>query len=662
MPVSRLSVAQKIGVGAASVAVAVGVLVGGFAYWLPRSGVARDLQAALSQKLGREVDLSGGISLTLFPVFGVTAKGFSVANIPGGQAAHLVEADAINVGLEPLSLLTGHVRIRNISLTSPRIHLEKLSDGRVNWSLGTGGPAPTAPSPAWLKDISIDRLSISSGQIAFADFKANGREAIDQINVAITLTGLDQPATATGSFALAGEPAKIVLTLDAPRAVINGKATGLHLALESKPITLKLDGAGELGGGPMSGAVDVRGPSLRGLAKVVGKPLAAGPGLGPFSVKGRLEKAGPLVRLSAARLALDHLTADGEISIDTSKATPAVTGDIHVPILNMNPYLGPDVPLRLDVPWPSTPISLAGLRAFDADLTVSADAVQFRRLHLTNTALRAVVTDGTARVVLERMSLYGGSGAGRLVVADAAGGGRYGGQFQLRGVEAKGLLSDLMGLDRIVGAASGSVSLTTTGGSVDALIHGLSGQMQMTVDNGAVVGVDMAAVSRNVASALTGGAIGPDARTPFSVAGGTFSIDHGVAATKNLALSGPGVAVAGVGSIDLGGRTADMVIKPQGAAKVGGRRLDLGAVPFRVHGPLAKLSYEPDLGGVAETLIGQQVGQIVGKGGGDLSGLFGALGGGSSPPPTTPSQRPSPTRPAPKSNPALDLLDRLAPH
>ena len=661
MSVNRLSVARNIGVGAVSVAVALGLLVGGFAYWLPRSGVARDLQAALTQKLGREVDLTGGISLTLFPVFGVTARGFSVANIPGGQAAHLVEADAINVGLEPLSLLTGHVRIRTISLSSPRIHLEKLSDGRVNWSLGTGGPAPNATSPEWLKDISIDKLSISSGQIAFADFKANGREAIDQINVSITLTGLDEPATATGSFALAGEPAKVELTVDLPRAVIKGQATGLHLSMESKPINLKLDGAGELGGGPISGTVDIRGPSVRDLARVVGKPLAPSPGLGPFAVKGRLEKAGQIVRLSSARLSLDHLTADGEISIDTSKARPAVSGAIHVPALNMNPYLGPDVPLRLDLPWPSTPISLAGLRAFDADLTVSADAVQFRRLRLTNTALRAVVADGTARVDLERMSLYGGAGAGRLVVADAAGGGRYAGQFQLKGVEAKALLSDLMGLDRIVGAASGSVSLTSTGGSVDALMHGLSGQLQMTVDRGAVVGVDMAAVSKNVASALTGGAIGPDARTPFSVAGGTFSIDHGVAATKNLALSGPGVAVAGVGSVDLGGRTADMVIKPQGAAKVGGRRLDLGAVPFRVHGPLAKLSYEPDLTGAAEKLIGLQVGQIVGKGGGDLSGMLAGLVGGAPPAASTPSSRPASPKPAPKKTSALDLLDQLAP-
>ena len=63
-----------------------------------------------------------------------------------------------------------------------------------------------------------------------------------------------------------------------------------------------------------------------------------------------------------------------------------------------------------------------------------------------------------------------------------------------------------------------------------------------------------------------------------------------------------------------------MAIKPQGAVGGGRSRLDLGAVPFHVHGPWTHLSYEPDLGGVAQRLLGQQVGALAGGKGDGLGG------------------------------------------
>ena len=576
-----------------------------------------------------------------------------------------MEADAIDVGIAPLPLLSGRIEIHQVGLTSPRIHLEKLADGRVNWILGKAAPDPAFHTPDWIKDISVDNLSIRSGQIAYADLKANGHQALDRINVTLRLAGLDQPGTATGDFALDGTSAKLDLTLDRPRALLSGGDSPVHLSLDSKPLMLRLNGTGGFGTGPLVGDVDISGPSLRELARIGGSPLAPSPGLGAFHVTGHLVRDGQVIRLEHAGVAIDHLRASGDLVIDTGHPRPLVTGDVSMPDLDLNPYLGPEQPFPAS--WPRTPVSLAGLRAFDSDLNISAGRVRFRRIVATQARLNAAIHDGTANIRLQRMALYGGTGSGQIVASDTGGGGgRYGAQLDLGGVSVKALLMDLARIDRLEGQGRVSLNLTASGGNVDDLMHSLAGQASLDLANGAVVGVDMAAVSKSIATALSGQAIGPNARTAFSTAGGSFTLSRGVAATRNLALTGPGVGVGGVGSIDLGNRALDMAIKPQGAVGGGRSRLDLGAVPFHVHGPWTHLSYEPDLGGVARRLLGQQVGALAGGKGDGLGGLLQSLGGGTPPAGDSapaPGKGSPPARPAKPAKPSVtDLIGGLIPH
>jgi hypothetical protein len=108
-----------------------------------------------------------------------------------------------------------------------------------------------------------------------------------------------------------------------------------------------------------------------------------------------------------------------------------------------------------------------------------------------------------------------------------------------------------------------------------------------------------------------------------------------------------------------------MAIKPQGSVGGGRSRLDLGAVPFHVHGPWSHLAYEPDLSGVAQRLLGQQVSAFAGDKGSGFGSLLQSLGGG---PATPPEATPVPgkgTAPAKSTKPAkpdvVDLLGGLIP-
>jgi len=641
-------------VGVAAVAGAAALAVFGASAYVAHSNMAAELARVLSDKLGRPVTLKG-VKLTLWPVLGVEAGEPAIANIQGGRAAHLIEAQSVAVGVAPLPLLGGRIEVRDIVLQAPSVHLEKLADGRVNWTLAPKSTAPAQPPPSWLKDLRIDRLLISGGALSYLDGASGRTQTLSQLNLSLALQGLDQPLAGKGDFAFGDQPAKFGFGVASPRALMAGKATAFNLSLDSKPVTLSVGGHFAPDPEGLSGDIDVHGPSLRDLAALAGSRMTPGPGLGAFSARGHIVRQGQVIAITGAQIGLDHLKASGNVTLDLSGSRPKASGDVATADLDMNPYLGPEAPPG--AAWPRQPIRLDALKAFDADLQVRAGAVEFRKYKASNVHLAAKIAEGQADIAIAQMALYGGTGTGRVTAAPLANGGRFAFLFKLTGVEAKTLLSDAFKVDKLEGQAAADINLVTSGGDANALMHALAGKASMTVTNGAVLGVDLAAVSKKPASAITGGAVGANAKTAFSVAGADFTLAGGVASTKDVSLSGPGVSVGGVGAINIGEQSLDMAIKPQAAGKALGKSYSLGGVPIRIHGPWAKLSYEPDLTGAAEAaLLGQ-----IGKSGGDgLAGLLGGLTGDKSPAKTPATSDPSTTKK--KSSNLSDILGGLVPH
>ena len=655
MAKSGMGLGGRLLIGVAAIGVTAGAAVFGASAYVAHSNMAAELATVLSDKLGRPVTLKG-VKLTLWPVLGVEAGEPAIANVPGGRAAHLIEAQSVAVGVAPLPLLGGRIEVRDIVLQSPAVNLEKLADGRVNWTLTPKSTGPAKPTPDWLKDLRIDRLLISGGKLSYFDGGAGRTEILSELNLSLALQGLDQPLAGKGDFAFGGQPAKFDFGVASPRALMAGKATGFNLSLDSKPVTLSVGGHIAPDPEGLSGDIDVRGPSLRDLAALAGSKMTPGPGLGAFSAKGHVVRHGQVIAITGARIGLDHLSASGNVTLDLSGARPKASGDVATGDLDMNPYLGPEPPPG--AAWPRQPIRLDALKAFDADLQVRADKVEFRKYKASSVRLAAKIAAGQADVTIAQMALYGGTGAGRVTAAPLANGGRFAFLFKLNGVEAKTLLSDAFKVDKLEGQAAADINLVTSGGDQNALMHALAGKASLNVTNGAVLGVDLAAVSKRPATAITGGSVGPAARTPFSVAGADFTLAGGVASTKDVSLSGPGVSVGGVGAIDIGEQSLDMAIKPQAAGKALGKAYSLGGVPIRIHGPWTKLSYEPDLNGAAAAALLGQIGKSGGSDG--LAGLLGGLTGDKTPAKTPATGDPSTTKK--KSDKLTDLLGGLVPH
>jgi len=77
-------------------------------------------------------------------------------------------------------------------------------------------------------------------------------------------------------------------------------------------------------------------------------------------------------------------------------------------------------------------------------------------------------------------------------------------------------------------------------------------------------------------------------------------------ATKNFHMDGKVIRASGTGTVDLGNRTLDFVVKPKAVLLPIGTGFGVG-FPFRAHGPWRAISYTPDLTGAVTGLMGDVV-------------------------------------------------------
>jgi AsmA protein len=132
-------------------------------------------------------------------------------------------------------------------------------------------------------------------------------------------------------------------------------------------------------------------------------------------------------------------------------------------------------------------------------------------------------------------------------------------------------------------------------------VRGLNGNGSVTFADGAIVGINIAAMVRNAANAFLDAAAGEQRKTDFAELAGTFTIRDGILTNDDMRLQAPVLRVAGRGRVDLPERTLTYLIEPTAAATLEGQGSEQQVagvlVPVIVEGPWNDLSYRPDLSG-----------------------------------------------------------------
>jgi AsmA protein len=406
--------------------------------------------------------------------------------------------------------------------------------------------------------------------------------------------------------------------------MIQGGRSPLRLAVDSKPARIGFDGQVTNGAEPSAvGALDLSVPSIRDLAAWLAEPLnVQGEGLRTLAIKGKLDGSPKRVALTDVTIGLDKIAAKGELVADLGGQVPKVNGRLDLGAVDLNPYLPPPADGRqaggapagqkpaakaASSSWSDEPIALPPLGFADVAFDLTLDSLRVRKLELGRTVLGLNLQNGKLEAALKKFALYNGHGSGTLRVAVEDGVPAISQQFKLEGLQALPFLTAAADFNRLEGTASADLSLTTRGRTERQLVQNLNGNGKINFANGAIVGINLAAMVRNAADAFLNPEAGEVRKTDFAALGGTFTIRQGILSNDDLHLQAPVLRVGGRGQVNLPKRTIDYRIEPTAAPTLegqGGKQQVAGVlVPVIIRGPWDDLTYTPDLSGVVESAL-----------------------------------------------------------
>jgi AsmA protein len=573
---------------------------------------------------GRDLAIDGDLSISFWPAFGVEVEKVRFSNAPGAAEPDMATMDSLVVGAELFPLLSGSLKVTEVRLVNPVIHLEIDSQGRGNWLFETQAAVPSEASPpeqpaseaqASSADFSFRDVALSGGVLTYRDQRDGTNQRVEAINADVKLPSLDAPLVFDGGLTWNKEAITVAATIANPRALSTGGKSALTANVKGEVLNATFDGETDAGSGSVGGKVDFSTPSARRLAAWAGAELPKVQGFGAMKLSGDLETSGGRVSFKNAKVALDGMNGSGNLSLDTARARPYVKGDLTLDRLDLNPYMGSGSGGASGSggsaggisKWSDAPIDFSALKMVDADFDFAVDALAAGGLKIGRSALGLVLANGKLRANLKQLALYTGNGKGTITLDGAAGTPQFGVDLAFSGVQAEPFLTDLAGFSRLEGTGSIVAKVTGSGKSQRAWMKSLGGAAQIRFVDGAIKGVNLAEIARTIQSALSGSAVGGAAKTDFAELSASFLIRGGVAANKDLVMLNPFVRLNGAGVIDIGQQTIDYRIEPKAVSSIKGQGGKAGisglGIPFRIKGPWSNPSYAPDLSGAISSTL-----------------------------------------------------------
>jgi AsmA protein len=649
-------------------------------FLLPMETYKQQIEAQVEGATGRALAIEGPLDISLLPRIAVTAGDVRFANAAGSAQPDMARLKGLQAELKIWPLLRGSVEVDRFVLVEPEFHLEVDAAGRPNWALGApaAGEAPEeaeAPEetgggmPLPITQVKLGDIRIENGTLTFTDARSGTSERIEAINLDVNLPDLQSPLAATGSLVYKDKPVELALAAERPLALVQGGSSPVRVSGKGPDLALTFDGAVDNAATPhAAGTVDLNVTSIRDLAAWLGQPIAfEGEGLRTFRLSGKLDGGPTRIALNDAKLALDAIEGQGEVVVDLSAEVPEVDGQLALGAVDLNPYLPPEAageqaaagaaPAPSEdqggaapAGWSDEPIALPPIGGANVNFALTTGPLRVRDLQLDRSQLALRLAGPHLAVDLQEIALYGGQGSGQLDLEVVDGTPRISNQFRLEGLQALPFLTAAADFQRLRGTANAELSVQTQGRSQRQMVQNLGGQGRIAFHNGAIVGINLAEMVRNVTAAYQGDAIGGERATDFAELSGSFNISNGVLTNDDLWLQAPVLRVAGRGQVNLPARTLDYRLEPKAAPTLegqGGQREVAGLlVPVIITGPWDNLTFTPDLTAVARRAledpeafkeeVEQQIDQLgdaakaIKKGGPEkmLEGLLGQGGGG----------------------------------
>jgi AsmA protein len=575
-------------------AVAVLIVVAGLllVVGVPSGFLTSTIKERVERETGYRLTIAGSTKIGLWPSLNVTLHDLTLEPAKVTDTTKRVTIGSVQADVTLASVWSGRPEVSELVITHPTVYvpLRRERDPSANPSQ----PA-AASTDAGGDAFALRRVKIADGTIVLFHLRDRVERRIEGINAEADI-GADRKINVTGSALASEHPLKFDIKATLPAA---------PLARQNIPVELTVDAA-DLLQGKLSAKAEAR---LNGQVLMI-NGVTGTIGDGAFNGWASVDLSSkPLVKLD-----LDFQRLD--IAVSKERATSTSQGS---------------------VPWSSATIDLSRLNYVDAQMRISAAALDVGDAHFAPVAIDTALLNGVSKTNFSNLGVYGGQASGQLTVDVSAGDPVYAFNSDLTGVRALPLLRSAADFDKLDGKLQAKIAVRSSGNSQRAMMSGLNGTVFAVFADGSIRGLNVAQMIRSLTSGtLSGWQEGKEQATDLSQLSASFRIDKGQATTTDLNLVGPLVKMTGAGTIDLAAKAVAFRVEPKlvMTTEGQGRTTDpvgLG-IPVVIDGPWAQPRIYPDMAGILDNPDAayaklKEMGKGLFGSNGALGGLLGGLSG-----------------------------------
>ena len=599
----------------------------------------------IGQALGRAVVIDGDVQVSWqrdpdihgwrgwLPGPHLALAKVSIGNIDWAKSRTFATMKSTELSLDLFPLLAHTLSIPSMHVIAPDVHLERLADGRDNWTFAAGDASP------WKLD--LGRIQFDQGDVAIADGK-NGLDArihVDALRKSIAFDDIvaEQEASsqrdaaarvgASGAHELAQDASKPVEAAQRSRETSQFYAFGLTIegTLKNAP----LHGTGKVGGAwalkhvdrpfPLHAdlrigdthiafvgtlvdptdldALDLRlwlsGKNLSDLYNILKVTLPNSP---PYATEGHL--IGGLthdvkkLRYENFRARIGSSDLSGDLLYETRAPRPLLSGKVRSDLLqfrDLAPLIGAN---SGDTPpgkvLPERPFQPQRWQGMDANVEFTGDRV-FRDSELPIHKLDTRIVMDNALLTLDPLRF-------KFAYGDVESSLRFDGRtapikgslkLSARDIQVERLIPKAQSAQASLGHANGEATLEARGNSVAALLGASSGELKLVLDGGTLSKALIETMSLNMPNILLAKLFG-DKQVTINCAAADFVGSSGTYDARLFLLDTDIATINVTGKINLASEQLDLVVHPDSK---GMRLLSLRS-PIHVQGTFG----QPDVG------------------------------------------------------------------
>jgi len=593
------------------------------------------LENKVTEATGRPFSVGDDLSLSLFPWAGVSFSDLRLGNPAGFAEKDFVTVKSFEVRVKLLPLISKDIQIKRFVVNEPRIILLKDKKGRANWEQPKQ-PSEDAPTgkaektPAQdtgrfelpISALTVGNLAINNGSAIWDDRPGGTRKEISQINLALKDVSLERPVRLTFSALVDQKPISIEGSVGPLGQSLQAGSIPLDLSLKAlEQLVMRLKGSLEnpLTNPGVNMDIEIAEFSPRKLVAALGQEFPVETSdpeaLNRIALKTHVKADAGKVSLSNGTMSLDQSKMKFSAKV-SDFSRPNLKFDLDLDLINLDRYMPPpsDQPTaeKSSSKTSTKKPDYAPLRRMILNGTAKIGKLTVSKAKVQDVLFQIKAKDGIIKLDPLNLKMYQGNATGKAVLNVVKNTPRSDLKLRINDIQVTPLLKDVLEKDFLEGRTNADIKFSLVGDTPEQIKQTLNGKGDLQFNDGAIVGIDLASMARNVKSAFGMGTQGgPRPRTDFTELAMPFTIKNGVANTPGSSLKSPFIRIIVAGTADLVKETLDFRVEPKAVASIKGQgdasqRSGL-MVPVLVSGTFASPKFRPDLSTAAKQKIEKQV-------------------------------------------------------